>query len=1005
MAASCLASMNSLPRSSSQRSASTPLPQRNQMLRLIGSAVLLSLSTAQAAYAADTVPQSTTHADPISLRPLSGERLSAWLLRQPRSDNAYLPGLSWRVPAEMPTQAAMKSVLRSHLIGSEWTFRADSGARERLSEWIDTLPVTGRVPVDIPDARWLEAHPAQDPVLAADHRVIVPARPASITVVTSQGHICVVTHKPGHTARAYVDACQTAAALPNGDWVWLAQPDGRLRNYGIGSWNSQTQEEPAPGAWLWAPAIGSGWSDEFSQSLIAFLATQGPAGVQVAEARAPSTHQYLAAAPAGLPTRLRDPVLTGNDWGGIGLLQTPSARMAPAGELSIGFSRAYPYSRLNVTMQPLDWLELSYRYTSISGVRYGPQSLSGDQSYKDKGVDLKVRLLKETASLPELAIGARDMVGTGLFSGEYVVANKRTGNFDWSLGLGWGSLGSRGSLGNPFGVISDRFNTRGNATNPGGGQFGLNSFFRGPTSLFGGVQMQTAWDPLVLKLEYDGSDYKFNNQFAITPPKSPFNFGAVYRVSPSMDLTFGVQRGKVATLSVAFHAPLARLATPKTNDPVLPRFVPERPITANWSTTAEDLKAHTGWRVAAINKQGAVLRVEFENAEAVYWRDMVERATAILHRDAPADVNEFHFVYQNRGAVLASHVVNRDRWVKPQARPLPPSEVTSQRDASARFLTSDSRGEKPMDEPIGTYQGTPAETPAINSISVLRSQPTASHFSGDFGFALKQSLGGPDGFILYQASLEGRSEWHLTKSTWLSGALNLRLFDNYDKFKYTADSQLPRVRTYVREYLTTSRVTMPNLQLTHVSQLSSNQYISLYGGYLESMYAGAGGEWLYRPFAGPLALGVDVNAVRQRDFDQMFGLRDYRALTGHVTAYIETGWNDVLAKVSVGQYLAKDKGVTLDLSRRFSNGVVFGAYATKTNVSAAQFGEGSFDKGIYFSIPLSAMFTRSTPDVSVFTWAPLTRDGGAKLNRAYPLYELTKVRDARALTIEPPAGP
>ena len=37
-----------------------------------------------------------------------------------------------------------------------------------------------------------------------------------------------------------------------------------------------------------------------------------------------------------------------------------------------------------------------------------------------------------------VALGWRDFLGTGAFSGEYVVANKRTGNFDWSLGLGWG---------------------------------------------------------------------------------------------------------------------------------------------------------------------------------------------------------------------------------------------------------------------------------------------------------------------------------------------------------------------------------------------------------------------------------------------------------------------------------------------------------------------------------------------------------------------------------------
>ncbi|RYF27810.1 MAG: hypothetical protein EOO23_07750, partial [Comamonadaceae bacterium] len=76
-------------------------------------------------------------------------------------------------------------------------------------------------------------------------------------------------------------------------------------------------------------------------------------------------------------------------------------------------------------------------------------------------------------------------------------------------------------------------------------------------------------------------------------------------------------------------------------------------------------------------------------------------------------------------------------------------------------------------------------------------------------------------------------------------------------------------------------------------------------------------------------------------------------------------------------------------------------YATKTNVSAAQFGEGSFDKGIYFTIPLSALLTRSTPAMGVFTYNPLVRDGGAKLNRYFPLFDLTGVRDPRALSIVP----
>ncbi|MDU8421091.1 YjbH domain-containing protein, partial [Pseudomonas syringae] len=65
--------------------------------------------------------------------------------------------------------------------------------------------------------------------------------------------------------------------------------------------------------------------------------------------------------------------------------------------------------------------------------------------------------------------------------------------------------------------------------------------------------------------------------------------------------------------------------------------------------------------------------------------------------------------------------------------------------------------------------------------------------------------------------------------------------------------------------------------------------------------------------------------------------------------------DDVLVKMSVGQYLAKDKGGTLDLSKRFDSGVTVGAYATLTNVSKQEYGEGSFTKGFYISVPLDLL--------------------------------------------------
>jgi membrane-associated phospholipid phosphatase len=124
---------------------------------------------------------------------------------------------------------------------------------------------------------------------------------------------------------------------------------------------------------------------------------------------------------------------------------------------------------------------------------------------------------------------------------------------------------------------------------------------------------------------------------------------------------------------------------------------------------------------------------------------------------------------------------------------------------------------------------------------------------------------------------------------------------------------------------------------------------------------------------------------------------EYRVATGHGTLYWDTGWNQIQVNLSAGRYLAGDMGATIEVFREFDNGVRAGAWATKTNVSSTQFGEGSFDKGFYLSVPFDAILTRSSGTLGHFVWRPLTRDGGAKLDRQIALYDLTRQRDDRAL--------
>mgnify|MGYP003688374709 FL=1 len=85
------------------------------------------------------------------------------------------------------------------------------------------------------------------------------------------------------------------------------------------------------------------------------------------------------------------------------------------------------------------------------------------------------------------------------------------------------------------------------------------------------------------------------------------------------------------------------------------------------------------------------------------------------------------------------------------------------------------------------------------------------------------------------------------------------------------------------------------------------------------------------------------------------------------------------SNISYGRYLAKDDGFTFDLSRRSKSGLKAGVYFTRTNVSAERFGEGSFDKGFYFQIPMDLFSKNYNGNYSNFRLSPMTSDGGARL--------------------------
>jgi hypothetical protein len=163
----------------------------------------------------------------------------------------------------------------------------------------------------------------------------------------------------------------------------------------------------------------------------------------------------------------------------------PDARMAEDATLRVTVANDELADIYNITFQALPRLQATFRYTI-----FNPDEISGSRDgLRDRSYEIKSQLWEESQWVPQIAVGAKDVLGTGAWEGEYVAASKAWGNLDFTLGMGWGRLGSRSAFDNPFRPISDRFEERPSRSETGGRYGGEDrgiSFFRGKAAVFGG---------------------------------------------------------------------------------------------------------------------------------------------------------------------------------------------------------------------------------------------------------------------------------------------------------------------------------------------------------------------------------------------------------------------------------------------------------------------------------------------------------------------------------------
>ena len=263
---------------------------------------------------------------------------------------------------------------------------------------------------------------------------------------------------------------------------------------------------------------------------------------------------------------------------------------------------------------------------------------------------------------------------------------------------------------------------------------------------------------------------------------------------------------------------------------------------------------------------------------------------------------------------------------------------------------------------------------------------------------LREDVGGPNSFFFYQIYAELAGTAHVTPGWSFDGSLGANLVNNFGGLQPNPASALPHVRSDIASYLKDGQYGILSAQSDYMFNIAPNWYGRVSGGILEYMYAGVDGEVLYRPYDERLAVGLDLNHVYQRGFDELFSFLPYQVTEGQLSLYYKLPFYNLTATLRVGRYLAGDKGATIELSRRFASGARLGIFASKTNVSAQQFGEGSFDKGFFLSFPLDLLLGNPSRSEASYVIRPLTRDGAQYIDILHPLYEDTDGYDPEELS-------
>jgi hypothetical protein len=650
-----------------------------------------------------------------------------------------------------------------------------------------------------------------------------------------------------------------------------------------------------------------------------------------------------------------------------GLWDVPDARVLPDWHARVGASSNGPYNSASGALGLYDRLEAHGSLTEVTTREPFPGE--GFGNYKDRSVGLKHVLLQEDGALPQLAVGLSDLTGTALFASRYLVASKRLGPHWLSFGLGQGFLGGEDVSG---------AGPAGNPANDAAKDFLFSSPFR-PTRPFAGMSAEIA-PGLFLVGEWSPVDYEdlfgFDEDGGL-----PVNVGLKYTLLGRIGLSLGLMRGRDPALGASLNFPLEPEALLVWRSrPAAPadEALRWRALEADNHGLAQILAralADNGLDEVRVSVADAAVWAEAENGFSLSDARALGRMGRIIDDIAPDRIERLYLNLGSDGRVVQSLSCSRGLM-----RDFLQSRIDRETFLAFGDLELYGAGhEEEYREMAG------ASSYALADEDDLRYEISPM---------IKTFTANRSGFFKHKAGIRFSLSYDATDNTTLTTALETTLYNDYDELAFQPLED-ESARTDVLRYEQGLGSRLVVMALDQTRDLPWNIRFRLSSGYLETAYAGTGGE-LFRLFDdGRFGLGLEAAAVRKRDPESNLGLDpgSTRVFTNaflNVYALLDAE-SGLAAGAKIGRFLAGDHGVRLELRRTWKHFTV-GFWYTVTHTGHLESGKnvGHREKGLFVRVPLSVFRSDDAPGHVGYRLSSFTRDPGQSVRLPRPLYPMSE---------------